>query len=406
MRKGETMTQGRAIDTGLQHPRVGAAPGGEPVTPPIYQSSTYILPTPELGAEIAASWHPQRFYTRYGSRNVAQVEALVAELEGAESAVAVASGMAAIAAAILAHVRAGDHVVAQTAHYTAALSLFAEWLPRQGIEVTQVAQTDLDAFAQAIGPKTCLVYTETPTNPTMALTDLEAVSALARAQGAIVVTDSTFASSFNQLPLTLGVDLVVHSATKYLNGHSDVTAGIVAGPRKLIEPIWEYARVHGPVLHPMEAWLLGRGLKTYALRMRQHNQSGVLVAEALAKASGVARVHYPGLASHPQHELARRQMPGGFGGMLSFEVVGSTAEQRFKRAQMVLRNVRLCTSAVSLGGAETLITHPASMIFSHQSPEQLAAAGVEPGLLRLSVGLEHHQDIVDDLTSALSGIGG
>ena len=186
--------------------------------------------------------------------------------KGAESAVAVGSGMAAIAAAILAHVRAGDHVVAQTAHYTAALSLFAEWLPRQGVEVTQVAQTDLDAFAQAIGPKTRLVYTETPTNPTMALTDLEAVSALARAQGAIVVTDNTFASSFNQLPLTLGVDLVVHSATKYLNGHSDVTAGIVVGSRKLIEPVWEYARVHGPVLHPMEAWLLGRGLKTYALQ--------------------------------------------------------------------------------------------------------------------------------------------
>ena len=237
----------------------------------------------------------------------------------------------------------------------------------------------------------------------MALTDLEAVSALAHAQGAIVITDNTFASSFNQLPLTLGVDLVVQSATKYLNGHSDVTAGVVAGSRKLIEPVWEYARVHGPVLHPMEAWLLGRGLKTYALRMRQHNQSGVLVAEALAKASGIAKVHYPGLASHPQHELARRQMPGGFGGMMSFEVAGSTVEERFKRAQGVLRNVRLCISAASLGGTETLITHPASMIFSHQSPDQLAAAGVEPGLLRLSVGLEHHQDIIDDLMSALSG---
>ncbi len=269
------MTQDkRAIDTRLQHPRVGRAPGGEPVSPPIYQSSTYVLPTPELGAEIAASWHPQRFYTRYGSPNVAQVEALVAELEGAESAVAVGSGMAAISAAILAHARAGDHVVAQTAHYTAALSLFADWLPRQGVEVTQVAQTDIEAFRGAIGPKTRLVYTESPTNPTMALTDLKAVSALAHAHRAIVVTDNTFASSFNQLPLTLGVDLVVHSATKYLNGHSDVTAGVVAGPRKLIEPVWEYARVHGPVLHPMEAWLLGRGLKTYALRMRQHNQSG------------------------------------------------------------------------------------------------------------------------------------
>jgi cystathionine beta-lyase/cystathionine gamma-synthase len=400
------MTQdGRTIDTRLQHPRLAAAPGGEPVTSPIYQSSTYVLPTPELGAEIAASWHPQRFYTRYGSPNVAHIETIVADLEGAESAVAVGSGMAAIAAAILAHVRAGDHVVAQTAHYTAALSLFADWLPRQGVAVTQVAQTDIEAFADAISPKTRLVYLETPTNPTLALTDLKAVSALAHAQGALVVTDNTFASSFNQLPLALGVDLVVHSATKYLNGHSDVTAGVVAGPRKLIEPVWEYARVHGPVLHPMEAWLLERGLKTYALRMRQHNQSGALVAEALAKAKagGVAEVHYPGLASHPQHELARRQMPGGFGGMMSFVVEGSTAEARFKRAQTVLRKVRLCTSAASLGGTETLITHPTSMIFSHQSPDQLAALGVEPGLLRLSVGLEYHEDIVDDLTSALAG---
>jgi len=219
----------RRIETRLQHPRIEAAPGGEPVTSPIYQTSTYVLPTPELGAEIAASWHPQRFYTRYGSPNVSHVEALVADLEGAESAVAVGSGIAAIAASILSNVRAGDHVVAQTAHYTAALTLLTEWLPRQGVEVTQVDQTDIGAFAQAIGPKTRLVYTETPTNPTMALTDLKAVSALAHAQGAIVVTDNTFASSFNQLPLTLGVDLVVHSATKYLNGHSDVTAGAVLG---------------------------------------------------------------------------------------------------------------------------------------------------------------------------------
>jgi cystathionine beta-lyase/cystathionine gamma-synthase len=184
-----------------------------------------------------------------------------------------------------------------------------------------------------------------------------------------------------------------------------VTASAVAGSRKLIETVWEYARVHGPVLHPMEAWLLGRGLKTYALRMRQHNETGVLVAEALAKARGVAKIHYPGLASHPQNELARRQMPGGFGGMMSFEIAGPTAEERFRRAQNVLRNVRLCTSAASLGGTETLIIHPASMIFSHQSPAQLAAAGVEPGLLRLSVGLEHQQDIVDDLRSALEDVG-
>ena len=390
-----------STDTRLQHPNFVTAVGGEPVSQPVYQSSTYILPSPELGAEIAAGYHPQRYYTRYGSPNVARIESIIADLEGAECAVAVGSGMAAIAAAVLSNVRAGDHVVAQTMHYTAALTLISEWLPRIGVTVTQVDQSDIEAFRQAIGPKTRLVYTETPTNPTMTLTDLDAVAALGRKHGAVVVTDNTFASSFNQRPHGLGVDLVVHSATKYLNGHSDVTAGVVTGARSLVEPVWEYARVHGPVLHPMEAWLLGRGLKTYALRMRRQNEAALLVAKALSKVSGIAKVHYPGLATHPQHQLARRQMPGGFSGMLSFEVDGATAEARFEHAQGVLRRVRLCTSAVSLGGTETLITHPASMIFSHQSSNQLVAAGiVEPGLLRLSIGLEDHQDILDDLIAA------
>src|SRR5262249_38854389 len=284
--------------------------------------------------------------------------------------------------------------------YTAALTLISEWLPRIGVTVTQVDQSDIEAFRQAIGAKTRLVYTETPTNPTMTLTDLDAVAALGREHGAVVVTDNTFASSFNQRPHRYGVDLVVHSATKYLNGHSEVTAGVVRGARHFVEPVWEYARVHGPVLHPMEAWLLGRGLKTYALRMRRHNEAALLVAEGLSKVSGIAKVHYPGLATHPQHQLARRQMPGGFSGMLSFEVDGATAEARFDHARAVLRRVRLCPSAVSLGGTETLITHPASMIFSHQSPDQLVAAGIEPGLLRLSIGLEDHQDILDDLIAA------
>ena len=388
-----------STDTRLQHPNFVTAVGGEPVSQPVYQSSTYILPSPELGAQIAAGYHPQRYYTRYGSPNVARIESIIADLEGAECAVAVGSGMAAIAAAVLSNVRAGDHVVAQTMHYTAALTLISEWLPRIGVTVTQVDQSDIEAFRQAIGPKTRLVYTETPTNPTMTLTDLDAVAALGRKHGAVVVTDNTFASSFNQRPHGLGVDLVVHSATKYLNGHSDVTAGVVTGARSLVEPVWEYARVHGPVLHPMEAWLLGRGLKTYALRLRRQNEAALLVAEGLSKVSGIAKVHYPGLATHPQHHLARRQMPGGFSGMLSFEVE-ATAEARFEHAQVVLRRVRLCTSAVSLGGTETLISHPASMIFSHQSPDQLVAAGIEPGLLRLSIGLEDHQDILDDLIAA------
>ena len=238
----------------------------------------------------------------------------------------------------------------------------------------------------------------------MSLTDLKAISALAHAQGAIVVTDNTFASSFNQLPLTLGVDLVVHSATKYLNGHSDVTAGASPGRASSSSRSGNMRVCMVPCCIRWRRGCSGAGsrpMRSDAPAQPDRSFGGRSACEG----DGVAKVYYPGLASHPQHELACRQMSGGFGGMMAFEVAGPTAEERFKQAQNVLRNVRLCTSAASLGGTETLIIHPASMIFSHQSPDQLAAAGVEPGLLRLSVGLEHHGDIVDDLTSALSDAG-
>ncbi len=390
-----------ALDTRLQQKLAEDPPGGEPVAPPIYQTATYALPTPELGAALAAQTHPQKFYTRYGSPNVAEVEAQIAALEGAEAALAVGSGMAAIVGTILAHVRAGDHVVAQETHYTAALTFFEDWLPRQGVAVTRVEQTDPNAFAAALRPETKLVYIETPTNPTMALTDIAAVSALAKGAGAALVIDNTFASSFNQRPIALGADLVIHSATKYLNGHSDVTAGVVAGPRALVAPIEEYARVHGPLLHPMEAWLLLRGMRTYALRMRRHNASGLAVATALERLTGVAKVHYPGLESHPQRALAAKQMPGGFGGMLAFELDGDGPADQFARAKRLLERVRLCVSAVSLGAVETLITHPASLIFSKQDDAALEAAGVSAGLIRLSVGLEDPDDILADVAQAL-----
>lgn len=390
-----------SLETRLQHIQPSKESGGVPVAPPIYQTSTYELPNVDVGAEAACAYHPQRFYTRYGSPNAAHVEALVADLEGAESAIATGSGMAAIAAAVLAHVNPGDHVVAQKTHYTAALSLFDDWLPKQGVGVTKVDHTDTGAFAESLQSNTRLVYTESPTNPTMALTDLKAVAEIAGKAGATTITDNTFASSYNQRPHELGVDLVVHSATKYLNGHSDVTAGVVTGNRELIEPIWEYTRVHGPVLHPMEAWLLARGLKTYPLRMRQHNESALIVAESLEQHQSIASVHYPGLKSHPQHLLACKQMPGGFSGMLSFLVTGDNVDEQYRRAQSVLEKVRLCKSAVSLGSTETLITHPASMIFAHQPLDEIEAAGVAAGLLRLSVGLESPGDLLDDLNQAL-----
>jgi methionine-gamma-lyase len=366
---------------------------------PIHQTSTF--PLGDDAAAQAAAVHPERYYTRYGNPNVTPVEAAVAALEGTEAALAVGSGMAAVTSAVWSNVAAGDHVIAQRTHYTATLSLLTEWLPRFGVAVTQVDGRDPAAFAAAWRPETRLVVVETPVNPTMELTDLAATAALARSRGAVTLCDNTFASPANQRPASLGIDLVVHSATKYLNGHHDVTAGVVCGSAEAVAKAWEYARVHGPVLHPFEAWLLERGLATFTVRMAHHNRAALAVAEALAADPRVAAVHYPGLPSFPQHDLARRQMPGGFGGMLSFEVAAADAAAAYERALALTQSVRLATVAVSLGGTDTLVTHPASMVFAHQTPEELAAAGVPAGLVRVSVGLEEPDAIVADLLAAL-----
>jgi cystathionine beta-lyase/cystathionine gamma-synthase len=367
------------------------------LTPPIFQTSTFKISSPEAGAALAEEVAPATYYTRYGTPNEKQAEILLADLEQAEAALTVGSGMAAITIALMSNLRAGDHVVAQQTHYTSALSLLTDVLPRYGVETTLVDQTDTEAFARAMRPNTRVLYAESPTNPTMDLTDLRATAAIAHAGRALAIVDNTFASSYNQQPLTLGYDLVVHSATKYLNGHSDVTAGAIMGAREHIERAWQYGRMYGPVLHPFEAWLLRRGLLTYPLRMEAHNRNGLAVAHFLAGHPTVERVHYPGLESHPQHQLARQQMPGGFGGMLSFEMKGG-----FDAAYRVIGRTRVCCLAVSLGGLESLITHPASMIHTHQSDEQRATAGITPGLVRLSVGIENVEDIIRDLDTALS----
>ncbi len=368
-------------------------PANTAMVPPIYQTSTFMLPTPEDGAALAGEIAPTTLYTRCGSPNCSDVEALLAVLEGSEAALAVGSGMAAVTVAVLSNLQAGDHVVAQQTHYSDTLTLLRHTLPGFGIEVTQVPQGDTAAFAAAMRPNTRIVYMETPSNPTMELTDLRAVAAIAHASGALAICDNTFASSYNQRPLDLGCDMVVHSATKYLNGHSDVVAGAIMGSRSQIDTAWRYLRVHGAILHPFDAWLLRRGLQTYPLRMRIHNANGMQVARFLEEHPAVARVHYPGLVSHPQHALARQQMPGGFGGMVVFEMKGG-----YHAAYTVIRNTRLCTLAVSLGGMETLITHPASMIFAKVAPANMSEGS---GLIRLSVGVENAEDIIADLDAAL-----
>jgi methionine-gamma-lyase len=273
--------------------------------------------------------------------------------------------------------------------------LFDELLPRFGVRCTAVDQTDLGAFERAIEPATRLIVMETPANPTMQCTDLSGVAALARPRDIRTLADNTFASPVNQQPLAHGIDLVMHSGTKYLGGHHDLVAGVVTGSTALVDRIWDTSIVLGATLGPFESWLLLRGLRTLPLRVRQHNETGMEIARFLAKHPHVEAVHYPGLETHPQHELARRQM-SGFGGTLSFQVAGGYAEtERF------MAGLRLVKQAVSLGGFESLAVHAAAMWAGTLSDEQVRAAGVMPNLVRLSAGLEAADDIIADLDRAL-----
>jgi len=368
------------------------------VSSPIYQSATFAFNNPaDIASAMAAEAHPE-FYGRYATPNTKQVEATIAALEESEAALAVASGMAAVSLVLLTFLQAGDHVVAQKTLYPTTYKILAHKLPAWGIETTFVEQTDTAAFAAAVQPNTKLIYVESPANPTLSLTDLTAVAQLAQAHQAISVADNTFATPYNQRPLRHGVDLVLHSATKYLAGHSDVVAGVVAGRAAHITALWENHVLLGGVLHPFEAWLLERGLKTFGLRMRGHNENGLAVAEFLSRHPAVRAVYYPGLPSHPQYELACRQMPGGFSGMVCFDLHGGQAA-----GFQLLSRLRLIKLAVSLGGVHSLITHPASTISTVQSDDEIAASGVMPGLVRLSVGLEDAADLIADLEQALDG---
>ncbi len=366
------------------------------VVSPVYQSATYRFASPAAIAEaMQTEGHPQ-FYGRYANPNSKQVEATVARLEQGEAALAVASGMAAVTLVLLTFLKNGDHLVAQKTLYPTTYKLMAHKLAELGIAVTFVEQTDTAAFAQAIRPNTRLIYVESPANPTLTLTDLAGVAAIARERSILTVADNTFATPYNQRPLTLGFDLVLHSATKYLAGHSDVVAGVVVGSQAHTGQLWQTHVLFGGVLHPQEAWLLERGLKTFPLRMAAHNANGLAVAEFLAGHTAVREVYYPGLPSHPQHDLARQQMSGGFGGMVCFDLKGGR-----EAGYQLLQRLKLVTLAVSLGGVHSLITHPASTISAVQSDAEIAASGVQPGLVRLSVGLEDVADIIADLAQAL-----
>jgi len=366
------------------------------IAPPIYQTTTFRAGSADEFAEMATQPHHSSYYTRYGNPTLARAEAVLAQLEGAEAALVTASGMGAISTAVLALVQSGDHLVAQRNHYMGTTKLLTEMLPKFGVTATLVDQTDIDAIAAAVQPNTKLIIVETPSNPTMQLTDLRAVAALARPNNILTMVDSTFATPINQRPLELGMDLVVHAATKYLGGHHDLSAGVLMGPKTLIDKIWDMHIVLGSVLGPFDGWLLLRGLRTLPLRVEKHNRTAMAIALFLHAHPAIERVHYPGLESHPQHALARQQMRG-FGGMLSFEVRGG-----YSATQKFISGLKLPQQAVSLGGYETLVVHAAAMWVGTLGEAGLAQAGIQPNLVRLAVGLEGEQDLIADLEQALA----
>jgi len=370
--------------------------GYRPLVTPIYASSTWALDSVRQGAGFAQATAPEGFYTRWGNPTLRDLEDVLADLEGGSRGLVTGSGMGAIASAILACVDAGDHVVAGASLYTATTEIFTRMLPRFGARTTFVDPRTPGAWLEAVSPETRLVYLETPANPTMMITDLREAVKAARSVGATVLADNTFATPINQRPLEHGVDGVLHSATKYLGGHSDVVAGaaVSASPR-LHGRIWFTYKMLGPTLGPFEGFLVRRGVKSLPLRMRQHNANAQALAEFLEDHRAVRVVHYPGLTSFPQHALAKRQMDG-YGAMLSFELRGG-----YRPGKRFVESVEVATLAVSLGGVETLVQHPASMTHGPLTEEERRTGGISEGLVRVSVGLEDMADLIEDFDRAL-----
>ncbi|HET7870148.1 MAG TPA: aminotransferase class I/II-fold pyridoxal phosphate-dependent enzyme [Actinomycetota bacterium] len=363
---------------------------------PIYQTSTFRFETSEDYAETISFRRPGYTYTRgYGNPTLLAFERLVAELEGTESGFSFASGMAAVHTVVTSNAQAGDRIVASNELYGGSFSLFTKVLPRYGIEVTLVNPHDPEAVAGAL-PDAVLFYVETIANPTVTVADLETLGSMCRASGVPAAVDNTFASPYLCNPARFGFDHVIHSATKYIGGHHDLTGGVVATTEDGMRRLRDMAIETGGTMAPLEAWLALRGLMTLELRMERHSRSAQALAEFLEGHAKVERVHYPGLASHPQHEVARRLLPRGFGGMLAFEIEGGVeAGMRFCDA------LELAWIATSLGGTHTLVGHAASTTHRQMDPAARRAAGIADGLVRVSVGLEDVEDLIEDFERAL-----
>jgi len=387
-----------------RHPETAAVRGASdlekknaPVTPPIYQTSTFEVTDNEEQVRVTTT---DRYYTRWGNPTITLAEETLAALEGTEGARVFASGMGAITTTILALLKSGDHLVSQRDIYGGVTKFLSTWLPKLGIETTFVDTTDYEQYERAIRPNTRMLYLESPTNPSLRIVDMKRTAAIARKHGLISMIDSTFGTSINQRPAEYGIDLVMHSGTKYLSGHADLTCGVVCGRQELMDQLWETRTTLGNCMDPHAAWLLIRGMKTVAVRVARQNENALRVAEFLEQHAKVRKVHYPWLKSHPQYEIAREQMSGG-GGMVTFEVEGSGDD-----ARRVSEAMRLFTLATSLGGVESLVSIPVLTSHAMISAEQRAKMGVTEQMVRLSVGIENADDLIADLEHALQAVSG
>lgn len=372
------------------------------LTMPIYQTSTFEFDCCEQGGRRFAGEEKGYIYTRLGNPSISAVENKVALLEGGEACAAASSGMGAVSACLWSIAGAGKHILADETLYGCTFALLNHGMTRYGVEVTFVDTSDLEQVKANLKENTVCVYLETPANPNLKISDIQAVAELAHAYNPAiqVVCDNTFASPYLQRPLELGADVVVHSATKYLNGHGDVIAGFVVGTEAFINEVKMFGLkdMTGATLGPFEAFLIMRGLKTMEIRMERHCENAKKVAEYLVKQEKVERVYYPGLETHPRYEIAKKQMQD-FGAMISFEVKGGK-----EGGMKFVNSLSMIPIAVSLGDAETLVQHPASMTHSVYTEEELKAAGISAGLIRLSVGLENAEDIIADLELGFSKI--
>lgn len=390
----------KGIGTIAIHAGQGKNPFGA-LSTPIYQTSTFIFDSAEQGGARFAGKEDGYIYSRLGNPTTAVAEEKIAALECGEAAAATSSGMGAISSVLWTLLRAGDHVIADKILYGCTFALLCHGMTRYGVEVEFLDTSDLEAVKKAMKKNTRVVYLETPANPNLKISDIEEIAKIAHTnEYTKVVVDNTFASPYLQKPLQLGADIVVHSATKYLNGHGDVIAGFAVGSKELITEVKLFGikDMTGSVLGPTEAHLIIRGLKTFEIRMQRHCENAMKVAEYLNAHPKVEKVYYPGLKDHEGYEIATKQMTG-FGGIMSFELKGG-----FEAGKTLLNNVEMCALAVSLGDTETLIQHPASMTHSAYTSEELKEAGIPEGLVRLSVGLENIEDIIADLDKALEKV--